>query len=83
MMQAFGFSIDSSGESSSIVPLSCVHLAMSQETLEQFAKFVAFAASEMKRLGPEQFDHMHFGDSYAKAWEEGWPDIQLTRVFGA
>jgi hypothetical protein len=83
MIQAFGFTTDAAGESSEAIPLSAVSISMTPEALEAFAQFVAFAASEMRRLGPEQYDHMHFGDSCKQSWAEGWPDIQLTRVYDA
>ena len=83
MMQAFGYAVGSSGKSTDIIPLESVHLAMAPEVLDRFAEFVARAAQEMRLLGPEQFDHKHFGDFYVKGWEQGWPDIQLTRVFSA
>ena len=83
MIQAFGFSTNAAGESSGAVPLSSVAISMSPEALEKFAQFVAFAAFEMRRLGPEQYDHLHFGDSWEQVWAEGWPDIQITQIFGA
>jgi len=75
-MKAFGF-IETSDQA---MPLSDVALALTPEAMREFARFVAHAASEMERLGPS-YDHVHFRD-FSDAWQESWPDIQLTKIYG-
>ena len=75
-MKAFGFT----ETSDQAIPLSDVALALTPEAMREFAQFVAHAATEMERLGPN-YDHMHFKD-FSDAWQENWPDIQLTKVYG-
>jgi hypothetical protein len=75
-MKAFGFT----ETSDQAIPLSDVALALTPEAMREFARFVAHAASEMERLG-SNYDHMHFRD-FSDAWQENWPDVQLTKVYG-
>jgi hypothetical protein len=60
--------------------LSALSIALTPDAMEKFAAFVAHAASEMKRLGPD-YDHVHFMD-FCKEWDETCPEIQLTRIYG-
>ena len=60
------------------VRLSELALALSPEAMRSFASFVAFAAQEMERMGPA-YDHVHWQDHVS--WQEGWPDVQLTRIY--
>jgi hypothetical protein len=62
------------------IPLSDVALALAPEAMRELARFVAHAAAEMERLGPK-YDHVHFKD-FSDAWQENWPDIQLTKIYG-
>jgi len=75
-MKAFGFT----ETSDQAMPLSDVALALTPEAMREFARFVAHAASEMERLGPS-YDHVHFKD-FSDVWQESWPDIQLTKIYG-
>ena len=75
-MKAFGFT-DTSNQA---IPLTDLALAMTPEEMQEFACFFAHAASEMDRLGAS-YDHMHFKD-FSDAWQESWPDIQLSKVYG-
>jgi hypothetical protein len=59
--------------------MSSIAIALTPEAMEKFAGFVAYAASEMKRLG-NAYDQTHFMD-FCKDWHAAWPDVQLTRVY--
>ena len=74
-MKVYGFN-ESADEA---ILLTDVSISFEPEAMREFAKFVAFAASEMERLGPDQYDHMHFRDF--PTWQESWPDIQLTKIY--
>jgi len=73
-MIAFGF-LEGSDKA---VRLADVSLALTPEAMRSFAAFVAAAAAEMERLGPD-YDHVHWQDY--PGWDESWPDIQLTKVY--
>jgi hypothetical protein len=75
-MKAFGFT-DTSNQA---IPLTDVALALTPDAMREFARFVAYAASEMERLGSD-YDHVHFKD-FSDAWQAHWPDIQLSKVYG-
>jgi hypothetical protein len=59
--------------------MSSIAIALTPEAMEKFARFVAHAASEMKRMGTA-YDHIHFMD-FCKDWDAAWPDVQLARVY--
>jgi len=58
--------------------LSSITIALTPEAMEKFARFVAHAASEMKRMGAA-YDHVHFMD-FCKEWDAAWPDVVLARA---
>jgi len=74
-MKAYGFT----EASDQAIQLSDVALALTPEAMREFARFVAHAAAEMERLG-SSYDHVHLKD-FSDAWQESWPDIQLTKVY--
>jgi hypothetical protein len=78
MMKIFGEPADVQ-EHEGWSELSSVAIALTPEAMDTFARFVAHAAAEMKRLGAA-YDHVHFMD-FCKGWDPAWPDIQLTRVY--
>ncbi len=80
-MKAYGVPAAADDETNHSVSLSSVSLSVTPEAMEQFAKFIAFAASEMKRLGTN-YDHVHFMDFCKTTWDGTWPDIQITKVYG-
>ncbi|NUO75926.1 MAG: hypothetical protein HOQ32_07920 [Lysobacter sp.] len=61
------------------IPLTDVALALTPDAMQEFARFVAHAASEMERLGAD-YDHLHFKD-FSGAWQEHWADIQLSKSY--
>ena len=65
-------------KSDDFIEMSNIALALSPEAMEKFARFVMYAASEMKRLGAS-YDHIHFKD-FSQDWDATWPDVQLARV---
>jgi len=75
-MEAYGF-VHNSDEA---IRLSQISLALTPEAMRAFAAFVARAAAEMARLGPD-YDHVHWQDQ--PGWDQSWPDIQLTKVYPA
>ena len=75
-MEAYGFP----QHSDEAIRLSELSLALSPEAMRSFAAFVAAAAAEMERLGAD-YDHVHWQDQ--PDWDPSWPDIQLTKVYGA
>ena len=58
--------------------LSSITIALTPEAMEKFARFVAHAASEMKRMGAA-YDPIHFMD-FCKEWDAAWPDVVLARA---
>lgn len=74
-MKAYGYT----EASDKIIPLTDVALALTPDAMREFARFVAYAASEMERLGAD-YDHVHFKD-FSDAWQERWPDIQLSKAY--
>ena len=58
--------------------LSSITIALTPDAMEKFARFVAHAASEMKRMGAA-YDHVHFMD-FCKEWDATWPDVVLARA---
>ncbi|MFL6636812.1 MAG: hypothetical protein ACJ8HJ_31345 [Massilia sp.] len=62
------------------VEMSSIAISLSPDAMEKFASFVMHAASEMKRMGTS-YDHVHLMD-FCKDWDDAWPDVQLTRVYG-
>ena len=73
-MKAYGFT-DNSEEA---IELSGLSLSLSPEAMRSFAAFVASAAQEMEELGAD-YDHVHWQDH--PTWQEGWPDVQLCKVY--
>lgn len=74
-MKAYG----STEVSDQVISLTDVALALTPEAMQEFARFVAYAASEMERLGVD-YDHVHIKD-FSDAWQDHWPDIQLARAY--
>lgn len=74
-MKAYGYT----ETSDQIIPLTDVALALTPDAMREFARFVAYAASEMERLGSD-YDHVHAKD-FSDAWQEHWPDIQLSKAY--
>ena len=72
-MKAFGFT-----ETEEAIVLTDVALALTPEAMREFARFVAHAAAEMERLGAD-YERVHVMD-FSKAWEDHWPDIQLSNA---
>lgn len=73
-MKAYGFTDDSEAA----IELSELSLSLTPDAMRSFAAFVASAAQEMEELGSD-YDHAHWQDH--PTWQEGWPDVQLCRVY--
>jgi hypothetical protein len=72
-MKALGFTATDEA-----IPLTDVALVLTPEAMREFARFVAYAASEMERLGAG-FERAHVTD-FSDTWQDGWPDIQLSNA---
>ena len=73
-MKAYGFTDDSEAA----IELSELSLSLTPDAMRSFAAFVASAAQEMDELGSD-YDHVHWQDP--PTWQEGWPDVQLCKVY--
>ena len=75
-MKAYGFTDDAEAA----MQLSGLSLSLTPEAMRSFAAFVASAAQEMEELGSD-YDHVHWQDH--PTWQEGWPDVQLCKVYAS
>jgi hypothetical protein len=73
-MKAFGFT-ETTDEA---ILLTDVALVLTPEAMREFARFVAYAASEMERLGAG-YERVHVMD-FSDTWQDHWPDIQLSNT---
>ena len=73
-MKVFGFT----ETSDDAILLTDVALALTPEAMREFARFVAYAASEMERLGAD-YERVHIME-FSKTWPDDWPDIQLSNA---